>query len=112
VAGIGVYASMAFATSRRTREIAVRIALGATPRLLTRQFLGSAGAVIAAGLIAGLAGALLLSRVARSLTSEFPLGFASLSAAAAILVAVALVASWIPLRRAMRLDPSAALQSE
>jgi putative ABC transport system permease protein len=112
VAGIGVYASMAFATARRTREIAVRIALGATPRLLTRRFLGGAGAVIATGLAAGVAGALLLSRVARSLTSEFPLGLASLSTAAAILVAVALVASWIPLRRAMRLDPSAALQSE
>lgn len=112
VAAIGVYASMAFATSRRTREIAVRIALGATPDRLARHFLRQTAFVIAGGLVAGIAATFLLSRVAASLLGDLTFGVASLAVAAAILAAVTLVASMVPLRRAMRLDPSAALQSE
>ncbi|HJQ36659.1 MAG TPA: ADOP family duplicated permease [Thermoanaerobaculia bacterium] len=112
IAAIGVYVSMDFATARRTREIAVRLALGATPRTLLRQFLGNAALIIALGIGGGIAITVLGSRAAASLTSAFPLNRSSMILAAAVLFAVAIAASWLPLRRAMRLDPNTALRAE
>lgn len=112
VAAIGVYASMAFAMTRRTREIAVRMALGATPRILTRQFLGHSALVIATGLLLGIAATSVFGRAGRSLTAEFPISPSSVLLAGIVLATVAITASWLPLRRVMRLDPSAVLQQE
>lgn len=112
VAAIGVYASMAFAMTRRTREIAVRMALGATPRILTRQFLGHSAMVIGTGLLLGIAATSILGRADRSLTAEFPISPLSVFLAGIVLATVAITASWMPLRRAMRLDPSTVLQQE
>ncbi len=112
IAAIGVYVSMAFATSRRTREIAVRMALGATPRTLVRQFLGNAALIIALGIGGGVLATLLGARAAASITRAFPLNSTSMILSASILFAVAIAASWLPLRRAMRLDPTTALRTE
>jgi putative ABC transport system permease protein len=112
IAAIGVYASMAFAMSRRTREIAVRMALGAAPGALVRQFLGASAAVVGAGVAGGILLALTLARVGPAVAREFPVEIPSLALAAAVLAAVALLASWMPLRRILRLDPLIVLQSE
>lgn len=112
VAAIGVYASMAFAMLRRTRELAVRLALGATSHTLTRQFLGRAALVIAIGSAAGIAGAVVLARAGRSVAGDFSITAAPILGATAILAAVALLASWLPLQRALRIEPNAVLRSE
>jgi putative ABC transport system permease protein len=112
LAAIGVYASMAFAMMRRTRELAVRVALGATSHTLTRQFLGGAGVVIVAGSAAGIAGAISIARMGRSVAGDFTITPGPLLAATAVIATVALLASWLPLRRALHLEPNAVLRSE
>lgn len=112
VAAIGVYASMAFAMTRRIREVAVRVALGATPRLLLRHFLGKAAIATGAGVTAGIAATFVLTRIGPGIASGFPVSLTSVVIAAIILSTVAMFASWLPLRRALRLEPSAVLQTE
>jgi putative ABC transport system permease protein len=113
VASIGVYASMAFSMARRTREIAVRIALGGTSRMVSGHFLRRAAFLTFAGLTIGTAGALVLARSYGTLLSEAdPLAPSSLMLSIAVLSVVALTASWLPLRRATRVDPSLILRGE
>jgi predicted permease len=113
LAAVGLYASMAYAVGQRTRELGVRIALGATARDIRRLVLGDSLVLtlLGAGFGAGLALAF-----ARSLESRlFGVGAAdslTLFASAAILAAVALVASWVPARRASRVDPVETLRAE
>jgi ABC-type antimicrobial peptide transport system permease subunit len=110
---VGVYGVIAYAVGERRREIGVRIALGAAPGVL-------AGAVVlrglryaAIGVAIGLAGALAVTRVMRTLlfgvSATDPLTFAALSL---FLVLVAVVASYLPARSAARTDPMVALRSE
>jgi predicted permease len=110
---IGLYGVMAYVVTLRTRELGVRVALGAQPSavaaMMTRQGLALAGA----GLVAGLAAFTLIARFLRSLLSGVaPSDPVALGAAALILIAIAALASWIPARRASRVDPSEALRAE
>lgn len=113
VAAIGVYASMAFAMAQRAREIAVRMALGASRLALSRLFLGRALLLVLGGTAAGVFAAVILARTWGSFLSEnAALDPASVALSAMLLGAVAIAASWLPLRRAMRLDPAITLRGD
>jgi ABC-type antimicrobial peptide transport system permease subunit len=110
---VGLYGVMAYVVSLRTRELAVRIALGATPQAIVRMLTTQGVIVTGFGVIGGL---LLFVLVARTLRS-FLFGVAStdpltLASASVLLVAIAALASWIPARRTSRVDPADVLRSE
>ncbi len=113
LACIGVYGVLAYSVAQRTREIGVRMALGARPSDVTRMILGRGLKLSAVGLVAGaaLAGALgiLLRSLLFGVTPAAPLVYAGTAAA---LVVVALAASVIPAQRAARVDPVEALRDE
>jgi putative ABC transport system permease protein len=110
---IGLYGSMSFAVARRTREIGVRIALGADRRGILRLVLSEASLLVAIGCLAGCALALFLGRLVATLVYQLePHDPASLAAALLLLSAVALAACVIPACRAARLDPMTAFRAE
>jgi len=113
LAAAGVYGVVAYAMAGRRREMAVRLALGANRHRLVALVLGENAVWTIAGLVAGLAGAGLLSRSLQSLLfgvgRHDPLTF---TAVAALLVVIALVASAVPASRAAKVDPMLALRSE
>jgi predicted permease len=113
LAALGVYGAAANALVRRTREIAVRIALGAEPHRIFRLAVGETAAWTAAGLLTGLVGAWWLTRYLGALLFEIeptdPLTFAT---AAALLAVTALAAASIPALRAARVDPTLAMRAE
>ena len=110
---IGLYGVMAYMVALRTREFGVRIALGADPRRLAKMVV-SQGLRLTAGGVAG--GLLLFALVARFLkTFLFGVGASDplmLFSATLALVATATLASWLPARRAARIDPANALRSD
>jgi ABC-type antimicrobial peptide transport system permease subunit len=113
LSAIGLYGVIAFLIARRTREIGVRIALGASPSRVAGQYIATGMLWVIAGAGAGLVGAWMLSH----LLSTWLVGVASSDAApyavAAMLVcAAALVACVIPSQRAARIDPAIALRAE
>ncbi len=113
LAAIGIYGVMSYAVSRRTREIGVRMALGAEPRAVLRLVVGQGMGVALAGAGVGLVAALLLTRMmAGILYGVRPTDPVTYVSVAAVLLAIALAASWIPARRAARIDPMKALRSE
>jgi predicted permease len=113
LAALGLFGVMSYAVAQRTRELAVRIALGARREELLRMVLREAILLGAAGVAVGLVGALLLSRVIASmLFSLSPRDPATLGGVAVLLLATALLASYLPARRATRVDPVIALRSE
>jgi predicted permease len=113
LAALGLFGVMSCAVAQRTREIAVRVALGATRGEMLRMVLRDALVLGTAGVALGLGGALLLSRAIASLLFALsPRDPATLAAVAAVLLATALVASYLPARRATRVDPVIALRSE
>jgi putative ABC transport system permease protein len=113
LAALGLFGVMSYAVAQRTRELAVRIALGAKREALLRMVLHEALVLGAAGVVLGLFGALLLSRVIASmLFSLGPRDPATLAGVAILLLATAVVASYVPARRATRVDPVIALRSE
>jgi putative ABC transport system permease protein len=113
LAAIGVYGIMSYAVKRRAREIGIRMALGARPGDVLRLVVGQGMRLALIGLATGIAGALLATRLMGSLlygvSATDPLTFAGI---ALLLAAVALLASWLPARRAVRTDPTLALREE
>jgi predicted permease len=110
---VGIYGVISYVVSLRTREIAVRMALGARPADVRRMVSRQAGAVVAVGIAAGLAGAVALTRVLSALLfGVSPIDPPTMIGAVAILAAVAAVASWVPARRASTLDPARALRGD
>ncbi|HYC32515.1 MAG TPA: FtsX-like permease family protein, partial [Gemmatimonadales bacterium] len=107
------YGVMSYTTSQRRQEIGIRMALGAQGTDVLRLVVGQGMRLVAFGLGLGLFGAYLLSRALASqlygITPGDPTTYATV---AAILAAVALAASWLPARRATRVDPMLSLRSE
>jgi putative ABC transport system permease protein len=113
LAAIGIYGVMSYAVTERTHEIGVRAALGAGRTDVLRLVLGETLVLAGVGVGVGLAGALATTRTIRALLFHVePTDSATFAAIALILVATALVASYIPARRAMRVDPMVALRYE
>jgi putative ABC transport system permease protein len=113
LAGIGIFGVMSYLVNSRTREIGIRLALGAQRDRVMRMVLTHAislgGLGVAAGLAAGWFLTKYLSTQLFQLTPTDPLTFGTV---AGTLLLVALVASWLPARRAMRVDPIVALRAE
>ena len=110
---LGIYGVLVYLVNERTREIGVRIALGAPASSVLWMFVGRGLVLTTAGLAIGLGSALMLTRlmagVLYGVTATDPLTFVTVGA---VLLGVAALASWLPARRAARLDPVAALRSD
>jgi ABC-type antimicrobial peptide transport system permease subunit len=113
IAAVGVYAVLSFGVSQRTREIGVRMALGAQPRAVLALVLGGGLrltlAGVALGTLAGMLGARAIEKLLFQVTPGDPL---VLTGVAALLVVIALLAMYFPARRAARVDPVVALRTE
>jgi putative ABC transport system permease protein len=113
LASIGLYGVMALIVTQRTRELGIRFALGASRGDVLRLVLGQGAMLVGIGLAAGLLGAFVASRALRSvLYNVAPLDPAALISALLTLSLVALIACFVPARRASRVDPIEALRSE
>ncbi|HEX5724089.1 MAG TPA: ABC transporter permease [Longimicrobiaceae bacterium] len=113
LAAVGVFGVLAYWVAQRSREIGIRMALGASRRGVLRLVLGRGMAFVAAGLAAGIAAAFALTRLAGSLLyGVSPTDPATFAAVAAVLGGVALLAGWLPAARAARVDPMVALRQE
>jgi predicted permease len=113
LAGVGLYGIMAFTVARRTRDIGIRMTLGASPSTILRQVLRETSILMLIGIAVGVPIALVGTRLIRSML--FGLGEAdpiALIAACVILASIAAAASYIPARRASRVDPMVALRYE
>jgi ABC-type antimicrobial peptide transport system permease subunit len=113
LAAIGLYGVLAYAVGQRTREIGIRLALGAKRGEVRRMVMVQAARLSITGVAIGLAAALLASRVLRSQLYEIaPTDLLTYAIVGIGLLIVALAASWIPARRASRIDPLVALRHD
>jgi putative ABC transport system permease protein len=113
LAAVGIFGVLSYAVSQRTREIGIRMALGAQGRTVIRLIVFEALVLVALGVAAGLAGGLVLSQtMSKMLFDVAPTDPATYATVAAVLAAVALAASYVPARRATRVDPIVALRAE
>ena len=113
LASIGIYGVISYSVAQRTREIGIRMALGASQRQVLQMVVGGGARLAVIGIAIGAAGALGLTQFIRSflygVSPSDPLTFAGISL---ILASVALLASYVPARRAMKVDPNTALRYE
>lgn len=113
LAATGIHGVVAYAVSRRRREIGIRIAIGASRREVLRVVLGRVAALVGAGSVVGaalsLAAGAVLSNVVSGVSPYDPV---ALGGVALLLAAVAVVAAWAPARRSMAIAPTVALRSE
>ncbi|HZD03675.1 MAG TPA: FtsX-like permease family protein, partial [Longimicrobiales bacterium] len=113
LAGVGIFGVVSYTVARRSREMGIRMALGAAPGSVRNLVMGHALRMVLLGLVVGLAGALALGRVVRSLLYQVgPDDPVSLVVAASTLAAVAILASWIPARGGTRSDPMVTMRAE
>jgi len=113
LAAVGLYGTLAYAVGQQTREIGIRMAIGAQPREVLRMIVAKGLRLALTGTAIGLAGAFAVSGLLRGMlfgvSANDPITFA---AVAMLMIVVALVACWVPARRAMRVDPMVALRYE
>ena len=113
LATIGLYGVLAYAVAQRSREIGIRVALGALPSDVRRLISGHAGRLVVAGIVVGIVPAWLGARALRGFlfgvgTFDWP----TVAGTALVLAAAALAASWFPARRASRVDPAVTMRAE
>ena len=113
LAAVGLHGLISYMVAGRTSEIGIRLALGASRRIIAWQVVREAALLVCLGLVPGIVVAVFAIRAARSLLFEFSSSaWTSFGAAGLFLLAVALGASWLPARRAASVDPMQALRSE
>jgi putative ABC transport system permease protein len=113
LAAVGIFGVLSYAVAQRTREIGIRMALGAQEGSVVRLVVTQAMALVIAGVAAGTAAALFLSQtMTKMLFSVTPTDPATFTGVAAVLMTVALMASYVPARRATRVDPIVALRTD
>jgi putative ABC transport system permease protein len=111
LAGVGIFGVLSYSVTERTREIGVRMAVGAQPAQIVSMIVGSGVRLVGTGTAVGIAGALALSGLLRGLLFGVgPRDVATYVAVPALLGMVALVASYLPARRAAKLEPVSALR--
>ena len=113
LAAVGIYGVVSYSVNRRAREIGVRMALGATPAEVQTMILAEGIRLVAMGVMAGLAIALIGSRAVEGmLFATSPRDAATFVLVPSILTLVAVLACWLPAMRATRIDPAVALRDE
>jgi ABC-type lipoprotein release transport system permease subunit len=113
LASIGIYGVVSYTVGRRTQEIGIRMALGASPFTVRRQVMAQTVALVSGGIVAGVAGGLGVARMMMSMLYRLePADPVTLSGTVLVLLAVAVVAAYVPALRASRVDPMSALRTE
>jgi predicted permease len=110
---LGIYGVLAFAVAQRRKEIGVRVALGATPQLVLRLIVGQGTQLATMGIVVGVVGARFLAQTMQSVLYDIqPTDLATFVQVVVVLFAAAALASWLPARRALKIDPVAALRAD
>jgi ABC-type antimicrobial peptide transport system permease subunit len=113
LAAVGIGGVIAYMVKQRSRDIGIRIALGAGKLRVTSMVVGQGARLLAVGVVVGLAGSIALSRMLESwLFGVEPFDLAVYATAPVVLMIVGMAACWIPARRATRVDPAVAMREE